>query len=170
MMRLTLAKSFSIWIRRSIPIALVAMLAALSVVSIKIPGYASIAADYTSMAVFYWTVFCPDLQPISLLFIIGLLQDIICGNPLGLTVVSLLLLHRLTLSQQQLLIKKPFLFICFAFMLIQLLISILSWLIMSLLHFCLILPDPAVYRYLITVFGFPIMMRFLFYVRCYVIE
>ncbi|AFX99490.1 rod shape-determining protein MreD [Candidatus Endolissoclinum faulkneri L2] len=170
MMNVTLAQLFSLWIRRSMPMALVAMLAVISVFSIKIPGWASVVPDYTSMAIFYWAVFRPDLQPVLLLFMIGLLKDIITGNPLGLTAISLLLLHGLALSQQRFLVTKPFLFICFAFMLIQLPISILSWLMMSVLHFCLIAPDPVMYQYLITVFSFPIMMWFLFHLHCYVIR
>jgi rod shape-determining protein MreD len=155
MMRPTATQRIDLWLRQSTPMALTAVLAVLSVVTIGIPGYSAVVPGYTAMATFYWAVYRPDLQPASALFLIGILQDILTGTPLGLTAVSLLIIHALALSQRQALVTKPFLLAWLGFVAIQLPISVLAWGMMSALAFRFIGPEPAVFQYLVTVLGFP---------------
>lgn len=156
MMRPTATQRLDLWIRQSTPMALTAILAVLSVITVGIPGYAAVVPGYTAMATFYWAVFRPDLQPASALFLIGVLQDILTGTPLGLTAVSLLLLHALALSQRRALVTKPFLLTWLGFVVIQLPISVFAWLLMSAQQFRLIGPEPVLFQYLVTVLGFPV--------------
>jgi len=156
MMRPTASQRLDLWLRQSTPMAITAVLAVLSVVTIGIPGYSAVVPGFTAMATFYWAVFRPDLQPASALFLIGVLQDILTGTPLGLTAVSLLLLHALALSQRRALVTKPFLLTWVGFMVILLPVAVLAWVMMSALQFRLIGPEPAVFQYLVTVLGFPV--------------
>lgn len=170
MMRPTATQRLDLWLRQSTPMALTAVLAVLSVVTVGIPGYAAVVPGYTAMATFYWAVFRPDLQPASALFMIGVLQDILTGTPLGLTAVSLLLLHALALSQRSVLVTKPFLLTWLGFVVIQLPVAILAWGMMSALQFRLIGPEPAVFQYLVTVLGFPVVAWVFVRVHRYVVR
>jgi rod shape-determining protein MreD len=170
MMRPTATQRLDQWIRQSTPMALTAILAVLSVITVGIPGYAAVVPGYTAMATFYWAVFRPDLQPASALFLIGVLQDILTGTPLGLTAVSLLLLHALALSQRRALVTKPFLLTWLGFVVIQLPISIFAWLLMSAQQFRLIGPEPVLFQYLVTVLGFPVVAWIFVRVHRYVVR
>ncbi|MFX4221060.1 MAG: rod shape-determining protein MreD [Thalassobaculum sp.] len=170
MMRPTATQRLDLWIRQSTPMALTAILAVLSVITVGIPGYAAVVPGYTAMATFYWAVFRPDLQPASALFLIGVLQDILTGTPLGLTAVSLLLLHALALSQRRALVTKPFLLTWLGFVVIQLPISIFAWLLMSAQQFRLIGPEPVLFQYLVTVLGFPVVAWIFVRVHRYVVR
>lgn len=170
MMRPTATQRLDLWIRQSAPMVLTAILAVLSVITIGIPGYAAVVPGYTAMATFYWAVFRPDLQPSSALFLIGILQDILTGTPLGLTAVSLLLLHALALSQRRALVTKPFLLTWLGFVVIQLPISIFAWLMMSVLQFRLIGPEPVLFQYLVTVLGFPVVAWVFVRIHRYVVR
>ena len=155
-MRPTATQRIDTWLRQSAPMALTAVLAILSVVTIGIPGYTAIVPAYTAMATFYWAVYRPDLQPASALFLIGVLQDILVGTPIGLTAITLLLIHALALSQRRTLVAKPFVLTWFGFVIILVPASLLGWLVMSVLAFRLIGPEPAVFQYLVTAMGFPL--------------
>lgn len=170
MMRPTATQRLDLWIRQSAPMVLTAILAVLSVITIGIPGYAAVVPGYTAMATFYWAVFRPDLQPSSALFLIGIMQDILTGTPLGLTAVSLLLLHALALSQRRALVTKPFLLTWLGFVVIQLPISIFAWLMMSVLQFRLIGPEPVLFQYLVTVLGFPVVAWVFVRIHRYVVR
>lgn len=170
MMRPTATQRLDLWIRQSTPMALTAILAVLSVITVGIPGYAAVVPGYTAMATFYWAVFRPDLQPASALFLIGVLQDILTGTPLGLTAVSLLLLHALALSQRRALVTKPFLLTWLGFVVIQLPISVFAWLLMSTQQFRLIGPEPVLFQYLVTVLGFPVVAWIFVRVHRYVVR
>jgi rod shape-determining protein MreD len=170
MMRPTATQRLDLWLRQATPMALTAVLAVLSVVTVGIPGYAAVVPGYTAMATFYWAVFRPDLQPASALFLIGVLQDILTGTPLGLTAVSLLLLHALALSQRRALVTKPFLLTWLGFVVIQLPIAVLAWGMMSALQFRVIGPEPAFFQYLVTVLGFPVVAWVFVRVHRYVVR
>ncbi|MCR9074087.1 MAG: rod shape-determining protein MreD [Alphaproteobacteria bacterium] len=170
MMRPTASQRLDLWVRQSAPMALTAVLAVLSVITVGIPGYAAVVPGYTAMATFYWAVFRPDLQPASALFLIGILQDALTGMPLGLTAVSLLLLHALALSQRPALVTKPFLLTWLGFVVIQLPISIFAWLMMSALQFQVIGPEPVLFQYLVTVLGFPVVAWIFVRIHRYVVR
>lgn len=170
MMRPTATQRLDLWIRQSTPMVLTAILAVLSVITVGIPGYAAVVPGYTAMATFYWAVFRPDLQPASALFLIGVLQDILTGTPLGLTAVSLLMLHALALSQRRALVTKPFLLTWLGFVVIQLPTSILAWVMMSVLQFRFIGPEPALFQYLVTVLGFPVVAWVFVRIHRYVVR
>ncbi len=155
-MRTTTVQRLDGWLRHSTPMAFTALLAILSVVTIGIPGYAAVVPGYTAMATFYWAIYRPDLQPASALFLIGILQDILVGTPIGLTAITLLLVHALALSQRRTLIAKPFVLTWLGFVVIQLPASLLGWAVMSGLAFRPIGPEPAVFQYLVSALGFPL--------------
>ena len=60
------------------------------------------------IAIFYWTIYRPDLVPPVVLFLIGLIDDVVMGTPLGLMASVFLFAYGITLAQRQFFIRKPF--------------------------------------------------------------
>ena len=102
--------------------------------------YTAVVPAYTAMAAFYWAVFRPDLQPPFALFLVGVLQDILAATPLGMTALSLMIVHGLAVSQRRAFLGKPFVLAWFGFVLIHALAAFLVWFLASLLALRLVGP------------------------------
>lgn len=155
-MNATAPQRFDLWLRQAAPLALTVLLAVLSAVPIGAPGYAAVVPGYTAMAAFYWAVFRPDLQPPFSLFLIGVLQDILVATPLGMTALSLMVVHGLAVSQRRALLGKPFVLAWLGFVVILALSAFIVWLLESILELQPVAPEPAVFQYLVTATLFPV--------------
>jgi rod shape-determining protein MreD len=80
-----------------LPVATTLLAMVLSIEPLRIGGLGKVMPDFALMAAYYWAIFRPDLLPSLALFVIGMLQDLLCGGVPGLTAL-LLLLCRATLS------------------------------------------------------------------------
>ena len=72
------------------PFGLSLILVVLSVLPTQIPGYMQIAPILVLISVYHWTIYRPNLLPIFAVFILGLLQDLLLGTPVGLYVLVFL--------------------------------------------------------------------------------
>ena len=167
---MTATQRVDLWLRHATPIALTVLLAVLSVVPIGVPGYATVVPAYTAMAAFYWAVFRPDLQPPFALFLVGVLQDVLAATPLGITALSLMVVHGLALSQRRAFLGKPFVLAWLGFVLIHALAAFVVWLLSSILVLQLVVPEPAIFQYLVTVTLFPIVAWVFVRVHSYVVR
>jgi rod shape-determining protein MreD len=90
------------WARSSAPLTLTLIVVVVKVVPLRLPAYSVIAPDLVLMAVFYWTVHRPDLLRPWGAFLVGLLDDILTGTPLGVSSLVLLLVHWTIITQHRL--------------------------------------------------------------------
>lgn len=169
-MRMSATQRVDLWFRQATPIALTVLLAVLSAVPIGVPGYSAVVPGYTAMAAFYWAVFRPDLQPPFSLFLVGVLQDILAATPLGMTALSLMIVHGLAVSQRRAFLGKPFVLAWFGFVLIHALAAFVVWLLVSVLALQPVGPEPAVFQYLVTVTLFPVVAWMFVRVHRYVVR
>lgn len=89
------------WARASAPFALTLVAVIINVVPLRLPAYSVIAPDLVLMAVFYWTVHRPDLMRPWSAFVVGLLDDILSGTPLGVYALVLLFVHWAIIAQHR---------------------------------------------------------------------
>ena len=148
--------------RNLLPVTITVALVLVGVARLQIPGYAVVAPSLPLMAVYYWTVFRPDLMPRLAVFGIGLLQDALAGLPLGVNAVVLLLLHAVVSSQRRFLVGKPFWVFWWGFMLVAAAAVGLTWGIVSVLRGAFIAPSAAVFHLILTIAAFPVLCWFLF--------
>jgi rod shape-determining protein MreD len=87
--------------RASAPLVLTLIIAIINVVPLHLPAYSAIAPDLVLMAVFYWTVHRPDLMRPWGAFVVGILDDILTGTPLGVNAAVLLLVHWMIINQHK---------------------------------------------------------------------
>ena len=150
-----LLQRFDVWARNALPVALSLTLALFTVVPFGVPHLAKIVPALNLIAIFYWSVWRPDLLPPLAVFLVGLIQDIVGGVPLGLNAFAFLLVNGVTVSQRTVFIGKPFVMSWAGFTVVGSGAMALQWLIMSLLNFTLIGPEPMVFQLLITLALFP---------------
>jgi len=84
------------------------------------------------IAVYYWSIYKPRLMPVMAVFILGLLQDILSGGPLGLMSLLLLLTRLFVVQQGSRFLEKEFLFNWLVFIVVSVLFGLSLWAISSL--------------------------------------
>jgi len=144
-------------LRGSIPFWLSLFLVLLSVVPLRINGFASVTPSFLTIAVFYWSLHRPYLMPAPLVFALGVLLDILTGAPMGLSSLMLLLVHGIATSQRQVFVGKDFLLAWWGYLLVGTGIAFLSWCFASLLSLTLIPITPLLVQLLLTILVFPIL-------------
>lgn len=82
-------------------------------------------------AVYYWCIFKPNLVPVSAIFMLGLLQDILSGGPLGMTALLLVLVRLFVIRQGRRFLEREFLFNWLVFFIVALVFGLATWAISS---------------------------------------
>ena len=130
-MTLSLLSRFDLAWRSVIPFAMTVVLILLGAMPISMPIDLPITPAFGLMAVFYWSVYRPDLLPAVAVFALGLLQDLIAGAPLGITAVIWLGTFAMVLNQRKIFIGKPFAVSWWGFSMVAIAAFIARWLIHS---------------------------------------
>ncbi|MBL4802204.1 MAG: rod shape-determining protein MreD [Emcibacter sp.] len=84
------------------------------------------------IGVYYWSIFKPHLIPVSLVFMLGVLQDILSGGPLGMTALLLILVRIFVVRQGSRFLEREFLFNWLVFIFVAVVFGLLNWIIASL--------------------------------------
>ena len=116
-------------VRGLTPFILTLLLAMLTVVPLRIPDFAQVTPSLTVIAVYYWSIYRPDLLPLAAVFGVGLFQDALAGTPLGLTALVLISVQYAVISQRRFFHGKSFLVEWWGFMLVAPVAALASWLL-----------------------------------------
>lgn len=154
-MRTSVTEHLDRFTRQLLPVGLTLLFVVLSVVPVHAVGYGVVSPAVSLIAVFYWAMTRPDLQPAVAVFGIGLIEDVLHGYPLGGTAAVLLLAHLLVLWQARYLRGKAYPVIWLAFAIIALSAALLRWLIISGLDGAAHGLGGAVFQALMTIAVFP---------------
>src|ERR1700722_19164639 len=103
---------------RLLPVATTLLAAVISVLPLQIPGYAALTPAFTLMAAYHWSIYRPDLLPPVALFAIGASQDLLCGAPLGVGALLLLLARAAVMGYRRYFINRLFPFVWMGFTLL----------------------------------------------------
>ncbi len=150
-----LSYRINLLLRGSIPFWLTFLLALLSVVPLRIEGYAIVTPSLVSIAVFYWSLHRPYLMSAPIVFLLGLISDILTGVPLGLSSLMLLLIHGIAISQRHVFVGKAFILTWWGYLLIATGISLLSWFVACLYSLTLLPILPVLMQLALTILVFP---------------
>ena len=142
---------------RSILPAVVTLAAVLLVaLPVGVPFFAVVTPFLPLMAVYYWSIYRPDLLPPAAVFAIGVLQDILTGSPVGLVALVLLLVQALAVSQRRILLGQAFLVEWSGFLLVAAGAALVSWLLASGYNVAVVPPAPFVTQALLTAALYPV--------------
>ncbi|MBP2311926.1 rod shape-determining protein MreD [Azospirillum soli] len=147
--------------RNLAPFAVTVMLVLLGLVPVPLPSYAPVAPFLTAIAVYYWAIHRPDLMRPSTAFLIGLLQDLLTGGPLGVNALVLVIVHWAVLSQRRVLMSSTFALMWFGFAMVMLGVACIQWLAFSALNATVLPFNPVLFQALLTMAMFPAVAWFL---------
>ena len=106
-----------------------------------LPGTPSLMPAITLGAVFFWTIFRPAAMSAPVVFLLGLLQDLLGFGPLGVAVLVLLLAHAGTLRMRRFLARQSFLVVWLTYLAVAAAAVVLGYGLHALLGWRL--PPPA---------------------------
>ncbi|HEV2162318.1 MAG TPA: rod shape-determining protein MreD [Stellaceae bacterium] len=145
------------FVARMVPGTTTMLFVLLSLLPFHVPSFGSIAPAFALMAVFHWSVYRPDLLPPIIVFIAGLLLDLLNGTPyVGLSALVLLLVRTGVLSQRQVFSHRPFSILWLGFFGAAVGAFTLEWAFVSLMQAQVLPPRPFIFQTLITTACFPI--------------
>ncbi len=134
------------------------LLTVLSVVPTHIPDYTQITPIFALVSVYHWAVYRPNLLPLLLVFVLGMVQDLLLGTPIGLYILVFLTVYGIVLSQRRFFIGKSFIFYWLGFATISALASIESYILASAWNLMFLGFDVLIFQYLILLGIFPIVV------------
>jgi rod shape-determining protein MreD len=143
-------------LRAAVPFVVTLLLAVLCAVPLGIPGLAPVTPMLPAIAVFYWSVYRPDLLPMIGVVLVGLVHDALTGTPFGLTAFVLLLLQAVAGTQRRFFNAKALPVAWFGFALVGSGAVALSWLIASVLALAPMPLRPALFQGLLTIGLYPV--------------
>lgn len=142
---------------RTVPFVTTLLCACLAVVPLNLPGFSVVMPAFALMAVFHWTVYRPDLLPLSAVFVIGVLQDLVNGTPyVGLSSLILLLARSAVMGQRKLFVNRNFTIVWLGFLALAAAAFLLIWALVSLLHGATLDLRPFLFQAVLTVACYPV--------------
>jgi len=141
--------------RASFPAGCTVLLMLLAVAPLGLPLQAALLPALTVGCVWFWSLHRPAALPPPLVFLLGVLFDLLAYLPLGVGVLTLLIAHGLALRLRRVLVRQGFLVVWLAFIGVAAGAALLGWGLNSLLQFRLLPFAPAVFQFALTVAVYP---------------
>ncbi len=143
-------------LRMALPAGLAVLLVLIAAMPLGPPGFGQVMPFLPAIAVFYWSVYRPDLLPRSMVFLIGLLHDSLAGAPLGMSAIILLAISAVGRNQRRFFSDKTMPAVWFGFALLGVLATALAWLLASLLYLGVVPSAHSVVQLCLTVACYPV--------------
>jgi len=142
---------------RLVPFVSTLVFVLVSVVPLQIPGFAAVTPSFALMAVFHWTIYRPDLLPISVVFGLGLLLDLLNGSPyLGVSALMLLVARTAVLVERRHVVNRPFTVVWLGFLALAAGTFAFGWGLVSLLRGQALGTRPFIFEAVLTVACYPV--------------
>jgi rod shape-determining protein MreD len=143
--------------RRGFPATLTALLLLLAASPLGILGQAQMQMAVALSCVFFWSVFRPASMPPWMVFLLGLLTDLIGFAPVGVGVLLLLAVHGLAVRWRRLLTRQGFVAVWIVLAALGTGAALLQWALISLLTFRLLPIGPALFLAVLTAGAYPLL-------------
>ncbi|MBI1363122.1 MAG: rod shape-determining protein MreD [Proteobacteria bacterium] len=141
-------------LRGALPVALLVGVVVLTQISFDMTAVQQGMPLLAGAFIFYWGLYRPDLVPHAVCLLVGLLQDILSGTPLGIHALGFILLRQMAAGQQQFLHGRAFHLVWFFFGFAFGLWALIEWFMMSILGYPFGMAPML--RYVSTVLSFPL--------------
>ncbi len=119
--------------RRVLPFLVTLLMILLTVMAGPVPDIAAITPLFPLMAVYYWSVYRPDLLRLPGLFVLGVIWDALAGLPLGLSALGFIVTAQLVQSQRHIFTDQSYPTLWLGFAIVVVGLQSLQWLLLSLL-------------------------------------
>jgi len=143
--------------QKLVPAAFTLVLAILSVIPLGIPGYAQVTPNFVLMSIYYWTIYRPDHLPYLVVFLVGLLVDLLTFGPPGVTPFALLIVRATVLSQRKFFVGKNFPILWWGFSIVTAAVTLIIWAIGALYSGRLLDPRSFAFQAVLTAAFYPVL-------------
>ena len=140
---------------RLLPSATMIVAVLITIIPLRIPGYAALTPAFTLMASYHWTIYRPDLLPKVVLFAVGLAEDLLTGGPVGVTPLLLLLARAVVLNNRRYFVNRGFTFVWAGFTILASAGMLGLWLVHCALDLTVLDFRSTLFRAVLTIAGFP---------------
>ena len=130
-------------------------LVVVSVVPIRTLDFTTVVPLLPLISVYHWAIFRPTLLPIYAVFLIGILQDILTGSPIGVHALVFVLVYGSVLSQKNFFTGKSFFILWIGFALMAAGALVVNWLAISILSVAILDFHNAIIQYILTLGIYP---------------
>jgi rod shape-determining protein MreD len=127
------------------------------VIPLGIPGYAQVTPNFVLMSIYYWTIYRPDHLPYLVVFLVGLLVDLLTFGPPGVTPFALLIVRAAVLGQRKLFVGRNFPILWWGFAIATAAVTVLSWGVGSLYSARLLDPRSFAFQAVLTAAIYPVL-------------
>jgi rod shape-determining protein MreD len=155
--RASIGRRLDIAARVSFPASITVLLMLLTQAPLGLPEQAASLPAVALGCVWFWSLFRPDALPPPIVFLIGLLMDLLGYLPLGVGVFTLLAVHGVAVATRRSLSVRGVAWIWIVFACVAAAASALLWLLVMLLTFRLLSPYPAIFIAILSVAIFPVL-------------
>jgi len=153
--RPTLGRRLDIAARHAFPASCTILLMLLTEAPFGIRGQMALLPAVTLASVWFWSLFRPAAMSPPIVFMIGLLFDLMGWLPIGAGVLTLLLVHGMAQRWRRALAPHGFALVWFAFAAIAVAASALDWALAMLLTWRLLPAGPAVFQAVLSAAVYP---------------
>jgi rod shape-determining protein MreD len=128
---LSIADRLILATRMIFPYSVLVLLFFMGVISSPYPFSLILDAPFYLMAIYFWSVYRPTLLPVWLVFISGILLDLLSGTPLGLNAALFVLIRLVVVDQRRFLLAQSFIMVWLGFAVVNFIYNAFQWLILS---------------------------------------
>lgn len=141
--------------RNILPFGITVLMMLVAMSPVQLPGWSTVAPPLTLVCVFYWAIHRPDLLRPLAVFLVGVLQDLLSGAPVGMSALLFMLTYWVVLTQRRFFLGHSFAMLWFGFAMVAVGAGLLQWVAYALIHTVLLDPRPGLYQGLISIALFP---------------
>src|SRR5947209_16987840 len=141
---------------RLVPILTTLVAATITILPLRIPGYAALTPAFALMAAYHWTIYRPDLLPPLALFAVGLTEDLLTGAPVGASALMLLLARAGVLRFRRYFVNRAFPFVWSGFTLLAGVAMLGVWALHCAIELSILDLRNTIFRTVVTIAMFPV--------------
>jgi rod shape-determining protein MreD len=153
--RPTLGRRLDIAARHAFPTSSTILLMLLTEAPFGLYGQSALLPAVTLASVWFWSVFRPDSMPPPAVFLIGVLFDLLGWQPIGTSVLILLIVYGLAQRWRRPLATRGFALLWAGFAVIAAGAAALEWALTALLTWRLLAPAPAIFQAVVCIAVYP---------------
>jgi rod shape-determining protein MreD len=153
--RATLRRRLDIAARHAFPASCTLLLMLLTLTPLGIADQAVLLPAVTLACVYFWSLFRPAAMSPPVVFAIGLILDLLGYLPIGVGVLTLLIVHGVAVRLRQVLTQQGFVAVWLVFGGFAVCVALLSWALTSVLTFRLLPIGPALFQAVLTAALYP---------------
>ncbi len=143
--------------RLCFPMATTCLMLLLLAAPLGLPGQAELQQAVALACVFFWSIFRPGSMTPPIVFLLGLLVDLLGYAPPGVAVLVLLIAHGLALRWRRYLTRQVFLLVWLIYITVAAGAAVLSWALVSLLTFRILPLAPALFQTVLSAATYPLL-------------